>query len=315
MTDTLKPKDHAEAVAHFRAQLLGPLLVGDLDRGALRAGLAELSQKRVRPPGSALSRRYSKPTLERWYYRYKKGGVDFSSPQYYRVFGEGGRELGYLEQQFVDTLVEEMTSFLLGGRAWLVRQVSHSQRSVTVVPAPRGKKPSWGGFAPKLLGFELCRRIRRLLVEDTQHAYLSETARDTLAGYREDFGDLLRSGGAAIQLEEANARWWTFAGGRINHTLKYALAETSGWKIISDNWQLRIEGDGISRARVGEAIDAITGADFWEADDTWQRILAKVPPYRLSKFQPALPPRFQQEMLGRYLLDANGARRFVEALG
>jgi len=80
MTDTLKPKDHAEAVAHFRAQLLGPLLVGDLDRGALRVGLAELSQKRVRPPGSALSRRYSKPTLERWYYRYKKGGVEALRP-------------------------------------------------------------------------------------------------------------------------------------------------------------------------------------------------------------------------------------------
>ena len=80
MTDPLKPQDHAERVAHFRAQLLGPLLVGELDRGALRAGLAELSQKLVRPPDSPLSRRYSKPTLERWYYRYRQGGVEALRP-------------------------------------------------------------------------------------------------------------------------------------------------------------------------------------------------------------------------------------------
>lgn len=43
----------------------------------------------------------------------------------------------------------------------------------------------------------------------------------------------------------------------------------------------------------------------------WERIVAKVPPYRLSKFQPALPPRFEQEMLGRYLLDLEGTRRYL----
>ncbi len=237
----------------------------------------------------------------------------FSSPQYYRVFTPGGKEIGTLEQQFVDSLAPEMTSFLLGGRAWLVHEISHPQRTVNVVPAPRGKKPSWGGFAPKLLGFELCQRIRRLLVEDSQHAYLSADARETLDGYREDFGELLRRGGEAIQLDESNARWWTFAGGRINHTLKYALAETSGWKIIADNWHLRIEGDGISHASVEEAILTISLPAFWEDIDAWQRIIAKVPPYRLSKFQPALPPRFQQEMLGRYLLDVEGTRRLLDA--
>lgn len=244
----------------------------------------------------------------------------FSSPQYYRVFTQGNKEIGYLEQQFVDSLVEEMTSFLLGGRAWLVHAIDHKQRTVTVVAAPRGKKPSWGGFAPKLLGFELCQRIRRLLIEDSEHPYLSDDARATLDGYREDFGQLLGGvgsaggtghGGHPIRLDEGNARWWTFAGGQINHTLKYALAETTGWKIIADNWHLRIEGDGISHGAVEQAILDISVPGFWDDLDVWQRIIAKVPPYRLSKFQPALPPRFEQEMLGRYLLDIAGTRRFL----
>lgn len=80
MTESLKPKDHAERVAHFRAQLLGPLVVGELHRGELLAGLQELSQKRVCPPGARVSRTYSKATLERWYYRFRRGGVAALAP-------------------------------------------------------------------------------------------------------------------------------------------------------------------------------------------------------------------------------------------
>ena len=235
----------------------------------------------------------------------------FSSPEYYRVFTQGGKEIGYLEQQFVDSLVEEMTSFLLGGRAWLVHQISHKQRTVTVVPAPRGKKPSWGGFAPKLLGFELCQRIRRLLVEGSVHPYLSDSAQETLDGYREDFTALLSNAGHAIQHDDGNARWWTFAGGQINHTLKYALNVATGWKVIADNWNLRIEGEDVTYGAVERAILEISEPAFWEDLDVWQKIIANVPPYRLSKFQPALPPRFQQEMLGHYLLDVDGTRTFL----
>jgi ATP-dependent Lhr-like helicase len=236
----------------------------------------------------------------------------FSSPQYYRVFTQAEKEIGTLEQKFVDGLVEEMTSFLLGGRAWLVHEISHRQRTVKVIPAPRGKKPSWGGFVPKMLSFELCQRIKRLLVESTEHSYLTDDARMMFEEYRADFAELLRRTGHAIQHDDSgHALWWTFAGGQINHTLKYALAEMTGWKIVADNWHLRIEGDGVSHGSVEEAIVSLGVPAFWDDLELWRRIVAKVPPYRLSKFQPALPPRFEQEMLGRYLLDIEGTRRFI----
>jgi hypothetical protein len=64
--DELTPRDHAEAVAMFRAQVIGDLAARQLDHGDLAAELRERSQQRFRPPGSDVTRCYSVPTLERW---------------------------------------------------------------------------------------------------------------------------------------------------------------------------------------------------------------------------------------------------------
>ena len=77
----LRPKDHREEVALFRAQVLGPLLCGDLDRGERLPSLLELSRRRYRPPGLATTRTYAVPTLERWFYQYRKGGLEALKPK------------------------------------------------------------------------------------------------------------------------------------------------------------------------------------------------------------------------------------------
>lgn len=81
MPDELKPKDHAERVALFRAQLIGPLLVGELDRGELAEGLRELANKPVLPPDALRRRCYAVPTLQRWYYAYRNGGLPALQPK------------------------------------------------------------------------------------------------------------------------------------------------------------------------------------------------------------------------------------------
>ncbi len=81
MTDTIEPADHAEAVALFRAEVIGGLTRRDLARGELGRALEALSKQRFRPPGSATTRTYSVPTLQRWYYRYKKMGLDGLRPK------------------------------------------------------------------------------------------------------------------------------------------------------------------------------------------------------------------------------------------
>src|SRR5690606_37161590 len=90
----------------------------------------------------------------------------FSTPELFQVKTKAGYVLGTLEYHFVDTLIEEEASFLLGGRAWLVESLNYEDRIVTVIPAPRGKKPSWGGIIPQILGCEICHEVKAILNEN-----------------------------------------------------------------------------------------------------------------------------------------------------
>ena len=235
----------------------------------------------------------------------------FSSPVLYRVQTQARRDLGSLEQNFVDRLVEQMSSFLLGGRAWTVDRVNHEDRIVIVREAPRGVKPSWGGYIPQLLGFALCQGLKRALTEETRYPYVDDIAWRHLQGKREDLGELLGRAGRAIQMDEAVGRWWTFAGGRVNHTLKYGFEVLNGWKVVSDNLQLRVEGDGVTHETVREAIDRMSSHEFWDAPDMRRAVLSRLPGYRLSKFQDCLPEKFALEVIEGYLLDVAGTVRWL----
>lgn len=196
----------------------------------------------------------------------------------------------------MDRIDGGVSSFLLGGRAWAVERVDHSERAVRVKPAVSGQKPSWGAFLPQLLGFEVCQQMRRVLVEDIDYPYLHPSARAALRERREELGPLLGRAARPVQVEAGVARWWTFAGGRVNHTLKYGLEVLGGWKVVADNVQLRIEGDGVTHGTVDAAADRMGRDDFWEDEVIWRNILARLPPYRLSKFQGVLPEPLAVEM-------------------
>ena len=235
----------------------------------------------------------------------------FSSPVLYRVQTKSGRDLGSLEQDFVDRLVEQMSSFLLGGRGWTVERVVHNDRIVVVREAPGGVKPSWGGFIPQHLGFDLCQRMKRVLTDTVRYPYVDAGGSRHIEEKRGDLGELLRRPGHAVQLDGSLAHWWTFAGGRVNHTLKYAFEVLEGWKVVADNFQLRIEGDGIDHESVRKAIGKMSSPEFWDAPDTRRAVLARLPGYRLSKFQDCLPEKFALEVIENYLLDVAGMVRWL----
>lgn len=99
LTD-LKPKDRAEAIALFRSEIIGSVARRDLKHGALEHALRELSQQRFRSPFSGSSRIFSLPTLQRWLYAYKKGGLDALRPRCRRDKGRG-RELTDEQRQLL----------------------------------------------------------------------------------------------------------------------------------------------------------------------------------------------------------------------
>ena len=71
MMQELKPRDFAEEVALFRAQVIGTLTCRSLSHGELQDALRTLSRTVFRPPRAERTRTYSIPTLERWYYRFQ----------------------------------------------------------------------------------------------------------------------------------------------------------------------------------------------------------------------------------------------------
>ncbi len=77
---SIAPTDHYEAVAIFRASVIGPVMHRDLARGQLVHELRELSEQRFRPPEAKSTRRFSVPTLERWLYAYRAKGLEGLRP-------------------------------------------------------------------------------------------------------------------------------------------------------------------------------------------------------------------------------------------
>jgi ATP-dependent Lhr-like helicase len=217
----------------------------------------------------------------------------FSSPQSYSVVTRNNRVLGTLNQDFVDGLVDGVSCFLLGGRAWSVFNVVHRDRSVIVEQAPRGRQPTWGGFVPQFLGFDLCQKILDIVTSDERYPYLSPAVSDLVSQERNAMSQLVEPEVGGINLNGDQIIWHTYAGGRVNSTLRYA----------PDNFTVRVRDNNITEAHFQSVIRQINTPDFWRDESVWQQIQASLPGYRLSKFQPLMPAWVEQEVLFDYLLD------------
>jgi transposase InsO family protein len=97
----LGPTDHAEAVAIYRATVIGPLMHRVLAHGQLADELRALSEQRYRPPGAESARTYSVPTLERWLYAYRAEGL------------AGLRPKPRCDRGFAQDLTDELRDLLL----------------------------------------------------------------------------------------------------------------------------------------------------------------------------------------------------------
>lgn len=232
----------------------------------------------------------------------------FSSPQTYAVQLPSGQPLGTLSQGFVDGLVEGVSSFLLSGRAWGVRFVRHDDRKIIVEPAPRGRQPTWGGYLPQFLGRDLCQKVLDILTSEDDYGYLGPGAGDALAEQRASIGSAVEPRVGGVEFIGDDLRWWTFAGGRINATLRYAIeALGTDWKVVPDNYGLKLRGDDLSLVRFREMLTELKDVEFWANAQLWRDVAESLPNYRLSKFQPLMPPWVEREVVASYLLDVAGA--------
>jgi putative transposase len=77
---SLRPRDHAEAIALFRAEIVGAIARRELTRGELAIAIRGIAACRYRPPGRRASKQYGVSTIERWYYAYRAGGLEALRP-------------------------------------------------------------------------------------------------------------------------------------------------------------------------------------------------------------------------------------------
>jgi ATP-dependent helicase Lhr and Lhr-like helicase len=229
----------------------------------------------------------------------------FNSPQQYDVCTSDDRSIGTLEQRYIDTLLAEVSCFLLGGKAWIVQIIDRDNRRIMVVPAAYGRKPSWGGFIPQFLGWDLCREIANVLGSSVDFPYLDRDAKlvldDCRLERRQEVIDRV-----IWNEKQTQVSWWTFAGGRINRTIEYGLECLWGWDVRADNFQIRIKGEHLTPATFKEAIAAVTKPEFWRSRETQTYLAENLPNYQFSKFQSVLPDIYASEMVQSYLLDIEG---------
>ncbi len=236
----------------------------------------------------------------------------FSTPKTYTVMTLAGQSVGSLSQDFVDRLVCDVSSFLLGGRPWAVMQINHDDRRVVVVPSPIGRQPTWGGFLPQFLGRDLCQKILQVTTSSEVYPYLERESLSVLQEQRETLGRFLHPERGGLDGDATELRWWTFAGGRINSTLRYALtALEPTWTVIPDNYVIKVRGASDSGAWLAETIDRLSRDDFWTNDALWSTIHASLPNYRLTKFQPLMPDWVERETVAKHLLDVKGTMAWL----
>jgi hypothetical protein len=90
-----------------------------------------------------------------------------------------------------------------------------------------------------------------------------------------------------------------------------AVAVEAGWKVIPDNFLVRVRGEGIDAQAFRRALEKLAERSFWEDEQLWAQVADSLPTYRLSKFQPLMPPWIEREVVATYLLDVEGASRWL----
>jgi ATP-dependent helicase Lhr and Lhr-like helicase len=237
----------------------------------------------------------------------------FTSPSAYTVqLASTGQPLGTLEQAFVDRLSDGVSTFLLAGRPWAVNHIQHDDRRVIVQPATSAHEPTWGGYLPQFLSLDITRTILDILTNDQRYPYLDPNATQVLHDQRDSLRGILTPDRGGTEIDTREIRWWTFAGGHINTTLRYAIEATRPhWTVTPDNYMLRVRGPDRGVEAFRATLDRLHERDLWDDTDLWSNVAASLPSYRLSKFQALMPPWVEQEIIARYLLDTEGTYQWL----
>ena len=201
----------------------------------------------------------------------------FTAPPEFTVL-HGRDEIGRVDPSLLADRVEGPRLLLLGGRSWRVSWTDWKRRRCFVEPADGGGRARWLSAGVGGLSFEIARSMRDVVLGSEPPVSLTQRAAAVLAGLRSDAIGRVRASGLVISRGDDDLRWWTWAGYRVNATLKVTLGNVADEAQRVDDLSIRLRADlrpTSWRDVVGAAQDrlclpevdekALTGLKFSEA--------------------------------------------------
>ncbi len=229
----------------------------------------------------------------------------FSTPVTLRVLF-GHQEIGTIETMFAQQERTESLSFVLGARAWRALEIDWKDATVRVEPIADAKLAKWQGRG-ELLHRDLCRAMREILVTDDVSPAWSERARARLREIRASY-DLEPAAALDLVPDPYGYRLYTFAGGRANNLLGRVLEAKLGPRVTLDNLYIGFRDAAAKSESAIRAALAELRQEHRPNDADALRFAESCARGRLTKFQPCLPPRLENEFLAAALTDPAAAR-------
>lgn len=238
----------------------------------------------------------------------------FQSPVEFKVVTLAKRHLGTIQRDFAEKLSPGESSFMLGGKPWLVKHIDWNGLEVIVETAPAGVKPQWSGFLPRLLQYEVSRKVRDIILSDEDYTYLSIPAREKLEMVRQSERALIQGEEPVIVSDGNDLIIYTYAGGYVNFTIRFAIMHELKIEVITSNEIIKIKRSAITAEDLSLLLHKFKEMSYWESDGIREKLANQFPNYRISKFQQYLPEKYSKEILGQILLDIPATLKYLNEI-
>lgn len=233
----------------------------------------------------------------------------FDVPQMFTVRADT-REIGTVDAQFLRNIAsgDKDKTFTLAGQPWEIVHIEWERGICVVRPTTDGRAARWSG-GPRFLSYELCRAMKRILVEEEVEPAWSQRARRVLETMRAEH-EFLRDGRGLLDQKDT-VEWWTFAGGAANTLLARMFERELGGRVIARNTNLTLAD------KAGRSLTAIRHCiRRWHAEgrpsvQDAHTLASAAARAELSKFEPCLPNAQLAELQVSRLFDLRGARSCI----
>jgi len=157
---------------------------------------------------------------------------------------QGGKEIGRCDPMLLTRAVRGLRLILLAGRSWQVDWIDWKRRRCHVVALEgTGGVARWSTSSSFGMSFELARAIRQVVLGQDPPVRLTRRAADALASARAELSEKADPERTIVTRSSRDVLWWTWAGTRVNATLKASLGSLADPSARPDDLFLRLRSD------------------------------------------------------------------------